>query len=109
MDGSAAGAIFFAVLFFGITFGSVSLAIAERKRRSPGGFFLVGFLLGPLGVLAAVVAAPGAPAPPPGMRAVICRRCNARQNIARDQADYECWQCKLVNPSPPTNPARYLT
>ncbi|MGY0499544.1 hypothetical protein ACWZHB_13760 [Nocardia sp. FBN12] len=96
MDSPAVG-ILMGAMMVGIVFGCASLAIAERKRRSPGGFFLVGFLLGPLGILAAVLAAPGEPAPPPGMRAVMCPRCNARQNIARDQADFECWQCKLVS------------
>ncbi|MGW6426449.1 hypothetical protein ACWF82_27565 [Nocardia sp. NPDC055053] len=106
MDDPAIGALFAAAMTVGIVFGCVSLAIAERKRRSPGGFFLVGFLLGPIGVLAAVLAAPGEPAPPVGMRAVLCPRCNARQNIARGQAEFECWQCKLVSPPPAANRAR---
>ncbi|MFC9999987.1 hypothetical protein [Nocardia sp. NPDC127526] len=76
--------------------GFASLFIAGRKHRSTLAFFIIGFLLGPLGMLVAVLVAPGESASE-GMRAVICRRCNARQNIEISETQYECWQCKLSN------------
>lgn len=101
------GVLILAATVVSFTCGTVSVVIAERKRcSSPFGFFLVGCLLGPIGILAAVLAAPGEPAPPVGMRAVMCTRCNARQNIARDQAEFECWQCKLVSQTPAAYRAR---
>ncbi|MFC9968497.1 hypothetical protein ACFVH4_30080 [Nocardia ignorata] len=103
MSNEALGMLVFAVMV-GFACGIVSMIIAEKKRRSPGGFFLVGFFFGPLGVLVTVLVARGEPAPPAGMRAVTCPRCTARQNVAEDQADYECWQCKLVSPAPAVKP-----
>ncbi|QTJ67950.1 hypothetical protein HYG77_21760 [Rhodococcus sp. ZPP] len=76
--------------------GVVAAIIASRRDRSEGGFFLLGFFFGPLGVLAAVLASPGTPRAPKGTRAVMCPRCNARQNVPTTQDQYECWQCKLV-------------
>lgn len=86
------------VVFVGFVCGIVCLTIAEKKQRSPGGFFLVGLVFGPLGILATVIAAQGEPAAPKGMRGVHCPRCVARQNIATDADGYECWQCKLIVP-----------
>lgn len=28
----------------------------------------------------------------------MCPRCNAQQNVANVQSEYECWQCKLISP-----------
>ncbi|MFF8323296.1 hypothetical protein ACH49M_03310 [Rhodococcus qingshengii] len=79
--------------------GMVAAVIAARKSRSAGGFFVLGFLFGPIGVLVAILAARGNPAAPKGSRSVTCPRCNAQQNISATQGQYECWQCKLVSPS----------
>ncbi|MBC7303436.1 MAG: hypothetical protein H5T78_21115 [Nocardia sp.] len=92
--------------FIGLVCGLISMNIASNKDRSVGGFFAVGFLFGPLGVLATVLVGRGEPRAPQGTRAVTCPRCNARQNVAKDQADYECWQCKLVSLTPAANRAR---
>ena len=67
--------------------------IAKRKNRSENLFALLGLILGPLGVLAAVLVSPGVPE---GMQAVSCPRCNAKQNIPAGQTMFECPQCKHV-------------
>ena len=67
--------------------------IALRKNRSENLFAVLGLILGPLGVLAAVLVSPGVPK---GMQAVSCPRCNAKQNIPAGQTTFECCQCKHV-------------
>ncbi len=73
--------------------GLIAAYIAGEKDRSLGGWFLIGVLFGPFGVLAAIVVGHGEPVPQ-GMRKVTCPRCSARQNIADFADQYECWQCK---------------
>ncbi|MDV8008633.1 hypothetical protein [Rhodococcus sp. IEGM 1318] len=79
--------------------GVIAAVIASWKDRSQGGFFVLGFLFGPIGILVAVLAASGTPPAPKGTRAVVCPRCNAQQNVPTSQFQYECWQCKLVSPA----------
>jgi hypothetical protein len=67
--------------------------IARRKNRSENLFAVLGLILGPLGVLAAVLVSPGLPK---GMQAVSCPRCNAKQNIPAGQTTFECSQCRHV-------------
>jgi len=67
--------------------------IAKRKNRSENLFAVLGLILGPLGVLAAVLVSPGVPE---GMQAVSCPRCNAKQNIPAGEATFECPHCKHV-------------
>ena len=43
------------IIFLWLFCGLVAGAIAERKGRSGGNFFLVGVLLGPLGIIVALV------------------------------------------------------
>lgn len=71
--------------------------IAIRKGRSGLGFFLLGLLLGLIGVIIAAVINGEMP-PPKGSRATSCPRCNARQNIERGQDEFECWQCGIEVP-----------
>jgi len=73
-------------------------SIAKKKDRSAGGFFALGFFFLVIGVIIAAVVSPGQPGPPPGMRGIVCRRCNARQNVDPQQSTFECWQCKSVSP-----------
>jgi hypothetical protein len=73
-------------------------SIATKKDRSAGGFFALGFFLPVIGVIIAAVVSPGQAGPPPGMRGIVCRRCNARQNVDPQQSTFECWQCKTVSP-----------
>lgn len=96
MSNDVVGFLFIAGIAWFIC-GIVAGLIASHKDRSQGGFFLLGFFFGPIGILAAVLVAPGRPAAPRGTRAVTCPRCNAQQNVASTQPDYECWQCKLVS------------
>lgn len=81
---------------YGAICGLIASTLAERKGRSAGGFFLLGLLLGIFAIAAAAIVGPGQPPAPPGMRAVECTRCSARQNIDDDDESYECWQCHLV-------------
>ena len=74
--------------------GVIAGAIAHRKQRGFGTCFVLGLLLGPFGILWAVLIPPGAPA---GMRSVTCHQCNKRQNIPLSQSEFQCWQCKFPN------------
>lgn len=77
--------------------GVIAAAIASAKNRSMLGWFLLGALLGLIGVLI-VALLPSEPPPAPlGMRMVRCTRCNAVQNIAIRDSAFECWQCKHSN------------
>ncbi|CAM3104137.1 hypothetical protein DFJ75_3694 [Williamsia muralis] len=73
--------------------GWIAAELAARKDRSFAAFFFVGALLGLIGIVIAA-AVTGTPAAPPGMKAVTCPRCNARQNIERNRSTFDCWQCK---------------
>ncbi|MGW5148218.1 hypothetical protein [Rhodococcus koreensis] len=57
----------------------ISAAIANKKNRDTLGFLVIGFLFGPIGVLASAVVASGRPAAPEGFVAVTCPRCNTDQ------------------------------
>lgn len=85
--------VFIAMIAVGLGFWASS--IAKKKNRSAGGFFALGLFLGVIGVIIAAVVSLG---PPPGMRGVVCPRCNARQNVDPRQSTFECWQCKAVSP-----------
>jgi hypothetical protein len=87
------------VLFLAIptAFGFWASSMAKKKDRTAGGFFALGFFFPVIGLLIAALISPGQPGPPPGMRAIACPRCNARQNIDPQKLSYECWQCKTVS------------
>jgi len=82
------------VMLIPVAFGWLCASMAKKKDRSVGGFFALGFFLGIIGVIIAAVISPGTPSPPPGLRAVTCPRCNARQNLNPGEPSYECCQCK---------------
>lgn len=69
--------------------------ISQRKNTGASNGFLIGLVLGVIGLVIVICWKPGLPAAPGGMKAVKCPRCNAVQNIARADTEYECWQCKL--------------
>nr|WP_322000733.1 hypothetical protein [Rhodococcus qingshengii] len=89
------GVLFVSWIIIGPICAIIACTIAGRKNRSGGGFFLLGLLFPIIGVIVAILASPGTPLPPLGMRAVVCPRCNANQNVPAQQVSYECWQCKL--------------
>ena len=83
-----------ALLAYSLICGGITYAIGTRKnfRKLPS--FLWGLFLGIIGIIVVVLWKPGLPAPPQGMRAVRCPRCNTVQNIPEAQPEYECWQCQ---------------
>ena len=81
------------VIFWAVC-GTISAATAINKNLSAVNYFIVGFLLGPIGVIVAAVATPRQPAAPPGLHAVVCPRCTAHQNVDAASKEAECWQCK---------------
>lgn len=80
--------------------GIASAVIANAKNRSAFGWFILGLLLGVLGLLIIAVLPQQAPLPPLGMRRVNCVRCTAVQNVPASDTTFECWQCKLTNEVP---------
>jgi hypothetical protein len=92
------GGFFVFLLLVLVVCGLIASGIASEKNRSGGGFFLIGFFFGPLGILVAALIGREKPKTPAGMRAVVCPRCNAEQNVDAHQPSFECWQCKLVSP-----------
>ncbi len=78
-------------------FGLGTSSLARKKDRSAVGFFALGFVFPVIGLLVAALISPGQPGPPPGMRAIVCPRCNARQNADPQKPTFQCWQCKAVN------------
>jgi hypothetical protein len=77
--------------------GAIAAAIGQKRNFNLAHSFVLGALLGVIGVIIVIVQRPNLPKPPPGMRAVQCPRCNAMQNIPDGQTTFECWQCKLVS------------
>jgi hypothetical protein len=88
------GSLIFGFILWCLIFGAITAAIGQKKNLPAAESFLLGALLGIIGVIIAIVRRHGLPKPPPGMRAVKCPRCNAVGNIANTQPKYECWQCK---------------
>jgi uncharacterized membrane protein YeaQ/YmgE (transglycosylase-associated protein family) len=82
-----------------LIFGAIGAAITQRKNRSPWEGFMLGVLLNLIGVVIAAVLPKLLPKAPPGMSARKCPRCNAVQNVAVGQPDFECWQCHTVAPT----------
>lgn len=108
--GSSLSIVIFLPLVVGLICGAISSAIAGNKNRSVGGFFAAGFFLGIIGIIIAAVVSPGRPPAPAGMAAVVCPRCNARQNVPMRSADFQCWQCHQYAPVPSiATPARPRT
>ncbi|TWS18981.1 hypothetical protein FK529_13495 [Tsukamurella asaccharolytica] len=68
--------------------------IASRKNRDAAAFALLGFILGVVGVVIALVVSDGIPKAPPGWQSVRCVRCNTIQNIPAGDP-FKCYQCGL--------------
>lgn len=74
--------------------------LSGRKNTGASTGFLIGLVLGPIGLLIVALWKPGLPAAPAGMRSVKCPRCNAVQNMPTFDTTFECWQCHLDVSSP---------
>ncbi len=88
--------------------GAIAAGIGQAKNRPVGESFVLGLLLGIIGVIIVILLPRGLPKAPPGMWAMKCPRCNAVQNVPQTQSEYECWQCKLVQriaPAPQSAPS----
>jgi hypothetical protein len=77
--------------------GGIAALIGQRKHFNVVHSFLLGAILGVIGIGIVAVQRPNLPKPPPGLVAVKCPRCTAVQNIPSIQAQFECWQCKLTS------------
>ncbi|APE14144.1 hypothetical protein BOH72_01780 [Mycobacterium sp. WY10] len=90
--------LFVVIVLIPVACGFIASTLAKKKNRSAGGFFALGFFLGVIGIVIAAVVSPGQPAPPPGMRAITCPRCNAVQNVDPAAPEFTCWQCHTASP-----------
>lgn len=127
MDGDSGNAVV-AVVLVGVALWSIAAVAAaaiaaDRGRSSAGFFFATLFLLGPLGVGVALLAArelngvPVGPRPPPtpekrniadSRRRFTCPRCGADNDIPSEDTAYDCWRCnehravrpKATSPNP---------
>ncbi|MDJ0419708.1 hypothetical protein [Rhodococcus opacus] len=94
MDDDFLGTLMFLTLIFGAVCGLIGAILADKKNLQTWAGLLLGFLLGPIGVLIIAVTRSNPDPAPKGMKSVVCPTCNARQNIAKDSWSYDCWQCK---------------
>ena len=90
-------AYFTIVLFGGLICVTVSALIAGQKNLSPGNGFVIGFLLGVIGIVITALRPAGLPKAPAGMRSVKCQRCNAVQNVPVSDPKWNCWQCSAAH------------
>jgi hypothetical protein len=67
------------------------------KNRNTVAWFVLGVLFSIISILIVAVLPKQLPKAPAGMDAFRCRRCNAVQNVAIDEIEYQCWQCEQVN------------
>ena len=88
---------FLTLIVFCLIFGAITAAIGQKKNLPVAESFLLGALLGIIGLIIMIFRRPGLPKAPPGMRAVKCTRCNTVQNVPQTQPEYVCWQCKAVH------------
>jgi hypothetical protein len=86
------------ILFGAIVCGIISMLIGQKKNFKMPESFLLGALLGIIGIVIMLVRSPQLPKAPAGMIAVKCSRCNAVSNVPLHQDQFECWQCKNSEP-----------
>lgn len=72
------------------TVGSV---IAQWKNRNRFEGFILGLLLGLIGIAIESLLPTELPPAPAGSYAYQCPRCNAVQNVRYETLDVECWRC----------------
>lgn len=109
MSDSDIGLLFVVLVPYALVCGFLAAALAEEKNRSFGGFFVLGFFFGVLGILQAGFVPPGEAPAPTGMTRVSCPRCGAKQNVNQAQTEATCWRCPqkitLARPNGATAPA----
>ena len=76
----------------------ITMLIGQKKNIDPFASFVIGALLGLIGIVIMLFLRTELPKAPKGMIAVKCSRCNTVQNVAMKQATFECWQCKTAEP-----------
>ncbi len=82
------------ILFSMIDCGLIAMFIGQKKNIHSFRSFLMGALLGLIGIVIMLFLAKGLPKAPVGMTAVKCSRCNTVSNVPLHQDTFECWQCK---------------
>lgn len=94
-----------AVLFvLAVCSGAIAVTVASNRNVQPAfRYFVLGTLLPVIGVFLAAVVPPAAP---PGMTAVNCPRCNARQLLPKGAGKLECRQCHGAWQWPPIGSRR---
>jgi hypothetical protein len=71
--------------------GGIAAWIGQTKNLRVRDSFMLGTVLGVIGIIIVICQKPRLPEAPPGMRAVKCPRCNAVQNIPQTQPEYGYW------------------
>jgi hypothetical protein len=78
--------------------GVITMVIGQKKNIHPFGSFVLGAVLGLIGIVIIILLPTELPKAPKGMIAVKCSRCNTVQNVTPSQATFQCWQCKTTEP-----------
>ena len=84
------------VVFVALVCGLITMLIGQKKNMGLFGSFIIGALLGLIGIVIMLFLPTQLPKAPKGMYAAKCCRCSAVQNLPIRQAEFECWQCKTV-------------
>ena len=85
-------------IVFWIIWTIIAVLIGQKKNIDLGTSLTLGVLLGPIGIVILLFMRTELPKAPKGMIAMKCSRCNTVQNVAMEQATFECWQCKTTEP-----------
>lgn len=92
------------LLLLALCSGLIAARVANnRNAQPPIRYFLLGTILPIIGILIAAIVPPTAP---PGMTAVNCPRCNARQILPKGAGKLECRQCRGAWQWPPIGSRR---
>lgn len=84
--------------------GAIAATVARNRNvQPPSRYFLLGAVLPLVGILIAALVPPTAP---PGMTAVNCPRCNARQILPKGAGKLECRRCHGAWQWPPIGSRR---
>lgn len=77
--------------------GVITLLIGQKKNINPVGSFLMGGLLGLIGIVIMLLLPAELPKAPLGFLACKCTRCRTVQNVPMGRGEeFECWQCKTT-------------